>query len=394
MNPQRRWRLKALLQSASRFRVRCPTLVLLLGLLIPARAVAEPATAGYRDFHYGEAVGGSPTGEKPESKPWWNDSFWWGSLWDTTSSRYEIHRFDPVAQRWSSTHTRIDERWASKADALWDGRHLYVVSHGVAGVPGLSGSANAGRLYRFSYDPDASCYRLDSGFPVLVSDTRSETLVLDKDSTGKLWVTWVRNGKVKLNRSLGDDRTWGAPFDLPVQGTDTSSDDISSIISFGGDKVGVMWSNQIDQKTYFAVHRDGNPDELWEPLETALADSDPGAMSDDHLNLKAHDGSVYAVTKTSLDRAESPCVLLLRRDPAGAWSRHLVGTKRDNHSHPILLIDADRDSAHVVAMSNRSGRNVIYMKSASLADRVFPEGFGTPFIDSPADSHAHNPTFT
>src|SRR6266511_4875373 len=199
---------------------------------------AAPPAAGFRDFYFGTVVNIAPTGEKPESKLWWNDGSWWGSLWDPTSNRYSIHRFDVVTQSWSNTGTSIDTRPSSKGDALWDGSRLYFVSHVFSTSPGPASSASSGRLYRYSYNPATQTYTLDTGFPVNVNSSTSETLVLDKDSSGKLWVTWVEGGKVKVNRTLGNDQTWGQPFNLPVQGGSITADDISSIIAFGGARIG------------------------------------------------------------------------------------------------------------------------------------------------------------
>ena len=40
-----------------------------------------------------------------------------------------------------------------------------------------------------------------------INSARSETLVIDKDSTGKLWATWEQGGQVWVNRTTGSD-TW------------------------------------------------------------------------------------------------------------------------------------------------------------------------------------------
>ncbi|MGH7449787.1 MAG: hypothetical protein ACRENG_00425, partial [bacterium] len=55
-------------------------------ILIPHSVTAqtctsEPILTGYRDFNFGTEVFHQPTAEKPESKIWWNDGLWWGSLW-------------------------------------------------------------------------------------------------------------------------------------------------------------------------------------------------------------------------------------------------------------------------------------------------------------------------
>ena len=98
----------------------------LLLLAIAANAGAEPVIAGFRDLFFGSDVLQKPTGSKPESKLWWNDGHWWGSLWNGATGRYEIYQLDLDTQTWSSTGVAIDNRGDSLADALWDGSKLYV----------------------------------------------------------------------------------------------------------------------------------------------------------------------------------------------------------------------------------------------------------------------------
>src|SRR5258707_7648023 len=194
----------------------------------------QPVDAGYGDFSF-EATGGpaTPTGEKPESKLWFNDGIWWGSLYNPTIKGYRIYRFDLPTQSWSDTGTLLDSRSASRADPLWDGQHLYVASHiFTTNAASTSASSNWGRLYRYSYNSQTNVYTLDAGFPVNVTKGKEENLVIAKDSTGQLWVTYVESGKVMVNCSLGSDSVWGTPFVLPLSQSVVSvqSDDISSII--------------------------------------------------------------------------------------------------------------------------------------------------------------------
>ena len=363
-----------------------------------ASAQSIPVTAGYRDFYFGTSVNNTPTGEKPQSKLWWNDGIWWGCLWDPIRKTNTIQRFEAATQSWSSTGTAIDERSNSKADALWDGKYLYLVSHIFTHAPIPASESNSGRLYRYSYRPTSKSYSLDPGFPVLVNRSLSETLVLAKDSSGRLWVTWTEGGKVKINRTMGNDLTWGTPFDLPVQGNDVVEDDVSTIIAFGGNKIGVMWSNQNDQTTYFAVHRDGNADQNWEARETALIDSNLGEVSYDHLNLKPacdNDGNIYAATKTSLSRSEQPLTYVLKRDAAGAWTRYIFGKVSDAHTRPIILIDAEHRKLYVVATHEVTKKRwEVYMKSSDLDNIAFSPGLGTPLIKSETDTMINNPSST
>ena len=215
-------------------------LLFTIGGISPAHA-SEPIDNGYRDFSFGSNCISTPTGEKPESKLWFNDGLWWGSLCNDAAQEYHIYRFDRAIQDWIDTGTVLDDRTAGKADTLWDetNQKLYVVSHPFTtnGQP-TSSSSKWGRLYRFSYDAGTKTYSLDAGFPVNVTRGTSETLVIDKDSTGRLWVTYVENSQVMVNHSINDDLTWGEPFVLPVAAdtVDVTSDDISSVIAFQGNK--------------------------------------------------------------------------------------------------------------------------------------------------------------
>jgi hypothetical protein len=363
------------------------------GVSQSALAQSTPVTVGYGDFHFGTTVSAEPTSDKPQSKLWWNDGWWWGSLWNPAANRYEIHRFDVATQSWTATGTALDSRPGSRADALWDGARLYIVSQIYTTSAGPT--ANPGRLFRYSYTAASMSYTLDAGFPVNVNASKSEALVIDKDSTGKLWITWMEGGRVKINCTLGNDLTWSVPFDLPVQGSDTNPDDISTLVAFGGSKIGVMWSNQNDSTIYFAVHRDGDADNVWQPRETALKIPALGKLVDDHLNLKAAcdaNGNIYAATATNFSGSTKPGIFLLKRSAAGIWSRGIFAMAHLDHSRPVVMVNNENQRLYVFTRSNDTGPGVVYMKSASMKDLVFPPGLGTPFIQSATEININNPT--
>jgi hypothetical protein len=173
--------------------------------------------------------------KKPEVKTWWNDSYWWGSLYNNVAQAYHIYRLNLATQDWVDTGVMLDDRNYSLADALWDGQHLYIASHIFNTNAQPTTSPNTwGKLYRYSYNSTTKTYSLDTGFPVYITNGRSEALVLAKDSTGRLWVTYVESSKVMVNHSLGSDTAWVVPYVLPVSAStvSVSSDDISAIIAF------------------------------------------------------------------------------------------------------------------------------------------------------------------
>ncbi|HEX6885100.1 MAG TPA: IPT/TIG domain-containing protein, partial [Planctomycetota bacterium] len=361
------------------------------------RSASTVGDVGYRDFSFGLSGLSTPTGEKPESKLWWHDGSWWGSLYDDESTDHHIHRLDLATQTWVDTGTVLDERSSSKADVLWDaGRgKLYVASHIFSTNPGPTAS-NWGRLFRYSYDGAKRVYALDAGFPVDITRGTAEALTIARDSTGRLWATWVESARVMVNHSLGNDAQWGTPFVLPLDpaATTVTSDDISAIIAFGT-RVGVMWSNQLTFRTYFAVHEDGNGPQAWQEEEVVLPDGNcTGACADDLFNLKSDaQGRVLAVIKTSLEGSDEVLNLVCVRGPQGGWTSSVFGLVRDHHTRAILLYDEEHGDVYVFATSPENG-GAIYYKSAPLDALVFEPGLGTPFLRSSLDLRINNATST
>lgn len=374
----------------------CSRLALVFMLALTHHMAQAQPEAGYRDFNFGATASAEPTSEKPQSKLWWNDGLWWGSLWNPNTNRYEIHRFEVATQSWSTTNTALDTRSSSRGDALWDGAHLYLASHIYSVNPGATTMNNSARLYRFSYDATTETYALDSGFPVTINSSKSEALVLDKDATGKLWITWAEGGKVMMNRSTSSDLAWGAPFALPVQGNDVDADDITTLVAFDN-KLGVLWSNQKDSTLYFAAHTDSGADTVWQTREEVLRGVNVGKIIDDQLHLRAacdNSGNLYAAVKTNLTGTSAAGIYVLKRSAVGVWTKHVFATANFGHSKPIVLLNHDNQRLYVITRSTETGASAIYLKSASLADLQFPAGLGAALITNALDLEIHNPTAT
>jgi hypothetical protein len=355
----------------------------------PTPTASPPSTStGYRDFSFGSGTS-SPTGEKPQSKLWFNDGIWWGSLFDDDSERFTIHRLDWSTQKWTNTGVVIDERNSSKADVMWTGSKLYVASAG----PSTS-TAHSPRVLRYTYRASTKTYTLDSGFPVQPVSGGMEAIVLARDTTGKLWITYTRGGKVFVTHSTSSDSTWVKPYVIPVAGANNlDPDDISAIIAYNS-RIGVMWSNQNDDTMHFASHADGASDSSW---STNNALSLPG-YADDHINLKSlqadASGRIFAAVKTSQTSGSAPLILLLVLKDNGSWNRYTFGRVSDDHTRPIVLIDQENRKLYVFAASPCCSGGVVYYKSTSLDNISFPSGLGTPFIKSSTDPTINNPSST
>jgi hypothetical protein len=367
----------------------------------PTSTVTVAGSVGYRGPSF-TGAGTAPTGSKPESKLWFNDGAWWAAMWAGSGRGFHIFRLDPASQRWSDTGVALDDRSGTRADVLSDGSRLYVASHVFASC-GCSTTAAGfpSRLYRYSYDAAARTYSLDPGFPVQLNNTKTETLVIDRDSTGTVWATWVQDRRVMLTHTLGgDDRSWVAPYVLPVAGaSNPSTDDISSLVAYAGNAIAVMWSNQTDSAFYFASHADGAADSAW---TVAPALQSP-LIADDHLNLKSlHSdgtGRVFAIAKTSLNDVASPDssapgVVLMVRTSDGRWSHFPVWRVGDGVTRPMLLVDETNHVLHALATSSESG-GTIRLKSSPIGSIAFPAGLGTVFLrDASGTNLLNNATST
>ena len=374
-----------------------------LGLMLSAAgASAASADTGYPGATYPITAGGSPTGSKPESKLWYAGGRWWATMAESLGGDHHIFGLDQATHQWSDTGVAADTRSPVRDDALWDPStgKLYIASHTFSSDEKHGGEettpANVGRIWRYSFDAASGTWSPDAGFPRDINTAKTETLVVDRDSTGTLWATWVQidpasgQHRVYVNRSADQGVTWTTPAPLPGSPLATG-DDVSSVIPFGGDRIGVMYSSETvgAMKTYFAVHRDGDPDSAW-----AIEEVPTGYDSDDHINLKADSaGRVYAALKTSNTTGAEPLILLMVRGTDGAWERHVVGTYANSHTRPIVEIDEAADRLDVFATHGQSGGTII-RKSTSLSAPDFAAGIGEVVMEDTGAEKLNDVTST
>lgn len=390
-----------------RYRVAIFLFSILIGLLLvnlappanlnAAGTVLDPN--GYQDlnlpFKYTPTVQ-TPSGEKPQSKLWYNDGRWWGDMFNRVDGKYHIYWLNIATQTWVDTGTILDPRAQTKADCLWTGTRLYVASGGGSDLSGSGTTAPLpANLYRYSYNAATKAYTLDAGFPVTIRNGGAETIVLDKDSTNTLWITYTQGNKVYVNHSLTSDTDWNlnvAPLQVAGTNTDVSPDDISTLVAVDG-KIGVFWSNESagqfsgssDTAFYFAAHPDGAADNVW---VGGVAFRQP-EIADDHINIKSlqadASGNIFAMIKTSINSVGSPQLYLLvaKKQSNGTytWASYIESMREDGQTRPILLIDTQNRQLYVFT-STESGGNVYY-KTTSIDNIVFPSGPGSLFMSKP-----------
>jgi hypothetical protein len=340
-----------------------------------------------------------PTEDKAQSKLWFQDGRWWALMFSDVTRKTQIFRLDTDRQVWEDTGVVVDNRSNARGDALWDGQKLYVATstaysskwqHPPTDNAVQSGSA---LLLRFSYLPLEKSYRLDPGFPTLVRAGSSESINLGKDSTGQLWVTYTRLGKVFVNRTTGADDSWGEPFVLPSPAATVDTDDTSALVTFGGRQVGVLWSNQKERAFYFAVHDDTAADDAWR-IEVAYGQHVGGCArgcANDHISLKAlPDGRLFAAVKTANRLPNQPFIVLLHRDRRG-WASHVAGTVNETHTRPLVMLDDQKSLLHLFTVVPEKG-GAVYYKTTDLDRITFKPGLGDPFISG--GGAINNPTST
>jgi Ca2+-binding RTX toxin-like protein len=379
---------------------------LFAALLVPGVVRADIGIPGPA---YTAGTSGPPTTSRPESKLWFNDGFWWAVMAkrvSTTNNDYHIFRLSLRPQRWIDTGVLVDGRDSTRQDVLWTGSKLFIAAHKYVDVSNFDSTPATGdqmRLNRYSYNAGSNTYSLDG--TAVINEQKSESLVIDRDSTGAIWATWVQEDSggaqhhVYVNKSdgncLGGVLT-NCDFSSPPQSLDdVGADDISSLVRFGGNKVGVVWSNTtvgVGQMR-FNSHTDGQPLGTWLGQEAILGGPTNPKLADDHINLKADSsGRVYAVTKTKFIGQTKPGTVLSRRATNGTWSSNTVSRASLDRTRPIVLLDQQHNRIRVFEGSTHN--TAVYMKQSRLSTIGFPVlSAGTRVIQD-SGSQMVNPTST
>jgi hypothetical protein len=331
----------------------------------------------------------NPTAHKDQAKLWYAQDAWWAVMVSAQRSVLTIHRLNAASQQWVDTGTLVDERTTASPDALWDGSALVVAS----AVDG-TGTSAAARISRFRYDPKDGRYHIDPDFPVQISERGVEGIVVARDSRGVLWASWTQEGRVYVSHSAGDDAVWSDAVALPWPEAQGTPDDIATVVAYGGNRIGVVWTNQDRGGVFFSSRADSDPEAPWTPPEAALLGLD---LADDHVNAKATaDGRILVAAKTSQNDSgtlnrEAPLVLLLERTPDGVWRQHLFGRVEDRHTRPIVVVDDRAGVVYVFATSPGVG-GTVYAKWARLESIEFPAGLGLPVIEGVDGAVMADPT--
>jgi Bacterial Ig domain len=379
------------------------TIVLQLHAVTASASTVKLSASGVFDFNYGDAVkahGGPATGYKPESKLFYTGDGasetvrWWGVfgtsgpsptsgiyLWELVNHVWQPRALLPGADVWD------------KADVVFDGATAYVALRD-NGNSGVTGNPRESLLYRIPYLGGGVWGSIPA--PTVITNRDPETLTVAKDSGGRLWSTFEDGLKIKVGYTApgGTSFTY---MDIPT--TNVTSDDISDVTAFGGNRIGVAWSDQATKKDYFAWRNDTDPIGSW-TIEVAYGGGVGGCptahgtnCADDHLNIKIVGDEVYIAVKTSLNdqsgTSADPLITLLRRTSGGTWASFPVSPVSQNASRPIVELDPSDDKIYVFA--NRAGEVDVW--ESSFSSPGFNSGAFSRWVKSTAGT-ANDPTGT
>ncbi len=324
---------------------------LALGTLLLGASIAH--AAGSVMF-----ASGASTGEKPQSKLWYHD----GSYWCILRGPSGLAFYEKVGTAWvRGTFTGAVLQSSGNADVKWSGTTLSVLVY-----------AGTSKLYEYTYNTTLRIWVPAVGFPVTVPNpSGSETMVLERDSSGRQWTAVEGGSKINVYYSTSaDHRTWSQTPVVLQSGV--NADDICSVVAFGGNKIGVFWSDQNRDEFGFRVHNDSDAPTSWSAEESVYAGS---GHADDHINLAFDSlGRVYAITKDAHDR-----MALHRRGVNGGWTTK-TSVSGGSSTRGIVMV-AEQD-AKVYILYTRWGvsPNPIQYRVADINTLTF--GGETTFITS------------
>jgi hypothetical protein len=319
---------------------------------------------------------------------WYNDGLWWGVFSDTSLGLY----FYKLQNNTATKGALVDSDDQGKPDVLWDGNNLFVM---------IRKSVSLATLYKFSYDSSAQVYVLNPDFPVALnlSGGSSDALVMEKDSTGKLWATYtgtqgaLSDGKIHVIWSTSaDHEVWNTTGAELESGLTPNTTEISAITHFQGNKIGVAWSNRPAKEIAFRFHVDGEAETTWsakEIIDSGLGPRGLGPVSNDHVSIQsAPDGRVFLVARDS-DRNLSfeARIWLYVRTAAGIWGSKTIVEPDLNRgtTRPILVLDVGSDRIFVLYHDDSpSGTGLNYITQSPMTNPSF--SVPCAFSDTPANN--------
>ncbi len=248
-----------------------------------------------------------------------------------------------------------------KPDTLWNGTHLFIM---------IYKSNSSASFRKYSYNASSQTFTQLSGFPVNLSLNSASSITFAQDSQGKLWAAYTGASLTKVIWSTNADHTlWNSAGYTLATGLPTSGE-IAAIVAFGGNKIGVAWSNQGIGEDGFRYHDDLAPETNWSSKE--LIDCcrfSPGGVADDHMNIKAApDGRIFLVAKDgNLNAAGSGNgnLHLYVRSVQGVWAPGVLVNPDPTAepTRPALLLDLENNQVYIIYVDSSRDQS-LFSRSA------------------------------
>jgi hypothetical protein len=340
---------------------------------------------------YDIALTHTPTAGQPQSKLWFAEDAWWATLIDPATQELHIARLDPATQAWTDTGTLIDDRPHVRADALWDGTHLTVVS------AGPKATANQSlRIAQFQFDARTGRFEIDPDLPITLTAAGVSDPVLARDSKGILWLAYVDQARLILRHSVGNVWHWSPAAVPPVSGAAGAIR--AAALTADGSRVTVAWNRVDDDTLSVGQHIDGADPGTWavDSVHVPGLANAPGGFS--IRSVAADAGSrVFVAFELAPDRSANanplaPGAVVMVRETDGSWSNVQLARVKDHFSTPVLAIDDRGGTLVAIAFVTSSG--TIAFKQSPLDNVSFESGGGTDLIASSADPGLRDPTTT
>ncbi|HKZ76815.1 MAG TPA: IPT/TIG domain-containing protein, partial [Pyrinomonadaceae bacterium] len=369
-----------------------------------------PATECAADVDVTLADPGLINSGPARSQMWRNDNIWWGAFSNNTDGVYFYRQMTPTT--WSRG-TLIDANFvagvfvAGAPDCLWNGTNLFIL---------IQESITLAKLYKYTYSTTTKTYTLVSGFPISLpligvgtsgSGKAYGTLAIDQDSTGKLWAAYTGSGmggdgNIRVISSTSvDHKTWDTTGFVLASGVSVNKTEGSTIVRFGN-KIGVAWSNLNTSENAFRFHNDGDPVTTWslkEVIDSGLGPEGTGSVAGKQMSMKAHpDGRIFMVSDDN-DGINNHLHIYVRT-AVGVWGQKtlVVNDFSAMPSKPVLLLDTDNSTIHVIYKDNAIASNGLggqtFITQASMSSPAFNSS--CVLIDTSEDTtlSTSNPTST
>jgi hypothetical protein len=251
----------------------------------------------------------------------------------------------------------------------------------------LKGTAS--KIVTVQYDDVSKTHNVSASTNISLANV--ETATFDIDSNNKMWVAYEASNKIQVLWSNSPYNDWTNPI-IELE-TGVATDDICAVTAFGGNKVGVLWSNQNTKRFGFKYRNDGDPVNTWStdevPASQSAVDTVGFGMADDHINFAVEsDGTIYVAVKTGYDTDGEPSVALLVRRPtpisgSNHWEDlHSVRVRQGSGrcpTRPIALLDELNDKIYVIYAQDVGGNDIMY-KYSSTTNILFSSGDGSKLI--------------